>query len=173
MVEKERYILFIDPDNCDGCRLCEMICALKTTGSLISPTKARIRILKRETLGVDVPIVCRQCEDPPCRNVCPANAITIEPKTGAMIVLEERCIGCRECMLACPFGAVSFDAERRVCVICDLCGGNPLCAKICKWGGITYIRADTAEILKKRKAMERLQEATIKVREKFRGPFLQ
>lgn len=172
MAEKERYILFIDPDNCDGCRLCEMICALKNTGSIISPTKARIRVMKRETLGIDVPMVCRQCEDPPCRNVCPTNAITIDPKTGAVVVLEDRCIGCRECMLACPFGAISFDVEKRVCVICDLCGGDPQCVKICQWGAIRYVRYDVAEALKRRKAMEKLQEATIKAREVFRGPLV-
>lgn len=165
MVEKNRYILFVDPDICNGCRLCEMICALRTTGSVISPTKARIRVVKRETLGVDVPMVCRQCEDPPCRNVCPANAITVNPKTSAIMVLEDRCIGCRECMLACPFGAISFDDDKRVCVICDLCDGDPQCVKICLWDAIRYVKSDVAGNLKRRKAMEKLQEATIRARE--------
>jgi len=141
------------------------MCSLVKTGNLISPVKSRIRVLKREILGVDVPIVCHHCEDPPCRDVCPVNAIMIDMKTGAVLIREDRCIGCRECMVACPFGAVSFDVNRGVCVKCDLCEGKPRCIEVCEWGVLSYRRADLADLPKKRRTMERLQESIIRSRE--------
>lgn len=160
-----RYILTVDPDRCDGCRLCEMICSLKKTGDLISPTKARVRVMKRETMGVDIPVVCRQCEDPPCRDLCPTNAITRHHETGAIVIDDKRCIGCRECMLACPFGAISFDTDRGVCVTCDLCEGDPACAKMCQWDVIKYERADLADLARRREAMEKIRTAASKAGE--------
>jgi Fe-S-cluster-containing hydrogenase component 2 len=139
-----------------------MICSLNATGSIISPAKARIRVVKREILGVDLPLVCKQCEDPPCKNVCPVNAIGVDFNTGAIIVFDNRCIGCRECMLACPFGAINFDVMKRVCTICDLCKGDPQCVNICPYQAIRYIKSDVAASLRRSKALERFQEATFK-----------
>lgn len=165
MVKKQRYILYVDAERCDGCRRCEMMCSLVKTKNLINPVKSRIRVLKREVLGIDVPIVCRHCEDPLCRNVCPVDAILLDEKTGAVLIIEDRCIGCRECMLACPFGAISFDVDKGICVKCDLCGGVPACVEECMWNVLNYVRADLADQTQKRRAMERLQEAIIRSRE--------
>jgi len=158
-------MLFVDADLCNGCRLCEMICSLKATGSIISPSQARIRVVKRELLGVDLPIVCKQCEDPPCKNVCPVNAIRVNSDTGAIIVFNDRCIGCRECMLACPFGAINFDVTKRVCTICDLCNGDPQCVHMCPYQAIRYIKSDVAASLRRSKALERFREATFKAKD--------
>jgi len=156
-----QYVLVVNPDICNGCRRCEMTCSLKKTGNVISPTKSRIRIIKIETIGVDTPMVCRHCLDAPCKNVCPTHAIFTDSQTGAVLIEENKCIGCRECMLACPFGAISLDVDRGALVKCDLCQGDPACVKTCMWGAITYERAGLADIRKKREAMERLQEAVI------------
>lgn len=58
---------------------------------------------------------------------------------------KERCIGCRVCIVACPFGAMSFDTEQHVACKCDLCGGAPKCVEICKIcnppGALKWIKA--------------------------------
>jgi len=164
-----RYVLIVDPELCDGCRRCEMICSLKKSGDVISPAKARIRVLKRETLGIDIPMVCLHCEDPICRDVCPVNAIRVDDETGAVLIDEDRCIGCRQCMIACPFGAISFDPERHICVKCDLCGGEPACVETCLWGAIKYVRADLAGLPRMQRALEKLEAATIKARKSLQG----
>lgn len=136
---KLRRFLQVDLDKCTGCRTCEMVCSL-THSSECNPLKSSIRVTRMKLKGVMIPVYCKQCEDPPCRNVCPANAITVEPKTGAIMVLDERCIGCRECILVCPFGAIFFDADKRVPIICDLCDGDPQCVKYCIDEAMIYPR---------------------------------
>jgi len=163
-----KHVLTMDADQCDGCRLCEMMCSLVKTGGTISPVKARVRVVKIETLGIDVPMICYHCEDPPCKAVCPTAAIYRSGETDAVLVEESRCIGCRECMVACPFGAILFDESKGVVAKCDLCDGNPACVKICEQahppGVIHYIRSDMSEKDKRRRAMYKLQEAAIKSR---------
>jgi len=145
-----------------------MMCSLVKTDGIISPVKARMRVVKMEALGIDVPMICYHCEDPPCKAVCPTGAIYRKRETDAVLVDESRCIGCRECMLACPFGAIIFERSRGVVAKCDLCDGDPACVKICEQahppGVIHYTRSDMAEKDKRRRAMYKLQEATIKSR---------
>jgi len=159
-----QYILLVDPEKCDGCRRCEMICSLAKTGNEFNPMKARIRIMKKEAMGIDVPMVCRHCEDPPCRKVCSTNAIYRDRKTGATLINEHLCIGCRECMLVCPFGALAFDPIKRVIINCDLCQGKPKCVEVCLNDAIKYVRADRADLYKKVSAMEKEMDAIIKAR---------
>ena len=167
MTKVAKYVLTVDVEKCDGCRQCEMICSLVHTDGLISPAKARVNVMKKETMGVDIPMVCRHCEEPPCADVCPMNAIIRDEETGAVLIVEDKCIGCRECILACPFGAIKFDIERSKPIKCDLCidrvkaGELPACVEWCQWGKIRYERADLMEREKRQKAMEKLARSQI------------
>jgi Fe-S-cluster-containing hydrogenase component 2 len=68
---------------------------------------------------------------------CPVEAIGISA-VGAKEVREDRCVGCKLCVLACPYGTVFYDAEREKAVKCDLCAGDPACAKACPTHAITF-----------------------------------
>lgn len=82
---------------------------------------------------------CRQCQGPECMLVCPIeDAMVVDEVTGARVIVEEECIGCRLCVEACPFNIVGFDFDRNVALKCDLCGGEPQCVKWCPRNCITY-----------------------------------
>ncbi|MBW1838685.1 MAG: 4Fe-4S dicluster domain-containing protein, partial [Deltaproteobacteria bacterium] len=141
--------LFIEFEKCTGCRICEIACSLYQKG-VCSPIKSAIRIIKWEKEGVDVPIVCQQCESPLCAAVCPSDAIFRDLRTGAMLVNEERCVGCRMCIAICPFGAASLDPDTGKMIKCNLCEGNPACIKYCEPKAIQYLPADRAVYFKKK-----------------------
>ena len=69
-------------------------------------------------------------------------AIVRDPKTGAKMVLEDLCVGCKVCTIACPFGTVNYLAKTGKVQKCDLCEGEPACAEACPTGAITYVDAD-------------------------------
>ena len=100
--------LYIDYEKCTGCRLCELVCAVKHYG-ISNPARARIKVMKWEQEGVYVPMSCQQCQDAPCQNICPAKAISRDDEMSRVMVDYDKCIGCRLCVAVCPFGAMSFN----------------------------------------------------------------
>ncbi len=94
-------------------------------------------------------MMCLQCDDAACMKVCPMGAIS-KSDTGAMMVNEARCIKCKMCVTACPFGNTAYDAVEMKIIKCDLCGGEPECARFCPSGAITFREAATATLSKKR-----------------------
>ena len=73
---------------------------------------------------------------------CPVGAITLDAGTGAKIVNEATCVGCKVCTIACPFGTINYVQETGKEQKCDLCGGKPACAEACPTGAITYVDAN-------------------------------
>jgi Fe-S-cluster-containing dehydrogenase component len=92
------------------------------------------------------PTVCMHCQDPlaPCAQVCPALAILITPEGVVQQADPSRCIGCRNCVYACPFGVPKFDAAARLMKKCNLCydrtadGLKPWCAQACPTQALWY-----------------------------------
>lgn len=152
-----RYILVLDPMVCDGCRICEIVCSLHKEEEC-NPEKSRIRIVKQETLGICTPVTCIHCEKALCRSVCPVRALDTDPKTGAVVLDEEACIGCKLCLYVCPLSALSFDPVRGVIVKCDLCEGDPLCVKFCPRNALQYVPADQLDMLRKRVGASKVME---------------
>ena len=150
-------VMVIEPERCTGCRICEVACSLHHE-SECNPSKSRIHILKWEPIGLDFPMLCLQCDDMPCQAACPVEAISRDVETGAVLVDESLCIGCRICNIACPVGGASFDPSKGVAVICDLCGGNPLCVTLCPTEALKYTVPAKATLARKRHAIERLSE---------------
>lgn len=128
--------ILVNSDLCTGCRACETICSFEHTGSFCGDN-ARIQIQKAEEEGEDIPHVCRQCGNAPCIQSCPVGALSKDSETKAVIVDEDKCIGCKICEKACPFGSIHFNKSGKT-LICDLCGGDPSCVKRCPAGAITY-----------------------------------
>ena len=92
--------------------------------------------------GRFVPYTCTQCDEAWCMHACPVDAISVDMATGAKIVSDELCVGCKVCTIACPFGTVNYNQSTGKVIKCDLCGGEPECATACPTDAITYIDAD-------------------------------
>lgn len=94
------YIV-INPDLCIGCRTCEASCigAHKKAGL---QSAARLAVV--ETKHVSAAVMCHHCESAPCLAVCPTGVIDRED--GVVRIDEQRCIGCKMCAIACPYGAI-------------------------------------------------------------------
>ena len=155
-------VLFTNPEKCVGCMLCVLACSM-LHGSTVAPTRSRLLPIRLRALNVNVLVVCRQCIKPLCADVCPMGAISRAEKTGAMVVDADRCIACGMCMVVCPLGGISIDAEAGHSVKCDLCGGEPLCAKFCSYGALEYITLDEAALRRRKEAIRKLSEMLQKI----------
>jgi len=128
--------LFVDLDRCIGCGSCATACA-RVLGGVSTIKYARL------SEGVEIPSACRHCEEAPCLNVCPAEAVE---RDGDGVVVRNvlLCVGCRSCVLACPFGALADDFLDHTAVKCDLCrvrverGLPPACVATCASGARTF-----------------------------------
>ena len=119
-----------DPERiCSRCHMCELICTFHHH-QVGNPKRSRIRLISLNK-GVDIPVTCLNCEDPPCMNICPTGALHRFESEGMVMVNEDLCIGCAMCVNACPVGAITLDPVDGVAVKCDLCGGDPQCVAYC------------------------------------------
>ena len=153
-------VLSIDIEKCTGCKTCEVACSLKNTGR-VQPSRSRIKIVRYEKLGEYhnyLPMVCLQCTSPLCLEACPTNAISKDEVTGAMIVDEVSCVGCRICNLACPIGGISIDPVSATAFKCEICDGDPECVKYCDAEAITYVHLDKLDSSMKRSKSEKISE---------------
>ncbi len=150
-------MLAIDPEKCTGCRLCETACSIHREKVCI-PEKARIHITKWENEGIYIPMVCQQCDTPICEIVCPMNAVKRDSKTGAVVIDDNLCVGCRLCVQFCPFGGIEVDAKMKKISKCDLCSGEPICVRFCQPQALQYLDATALNIKKRRKAAEKFSD---------------
>jgi len=142
-----------------------LVCSLSRDGEC-NPLKSCIRVLKLAEEGIDIPGVCQQCETPLCADVCPVDAISRDPDTGALIIREEICVGCRACSMVCPYGAITVDISKRIMIKCDLCGGDPKCVKFCLTKALIYDRPEVVDALRQESALRSLVRPLLKSREK-------
>jgi electron transport protein HydN len=110
MKAKSNSFVVADPKKCIGCKICEIACfaahsdANPTVGALSNPIIPRLHVIQGANFVA--PVQCRHCEDAPCANVCAIGAI--KEVNGTIVVDEKACIGCKACLIACPFGAIDL-----------------------------------------------------------------
>jgi len=114
---------------CTGCRRCEIACSLHHE-DWIWPEASRIRVFMPFP-GVEVPHFCAQCDDYPCVDSCPVNALSVNEDTTAVLVDREKCNSCGQCIEACPGKVPFLHPGDNKATICDLCDGDPECVKVC------------------------------------------
>jgi Fe-S-cluster-containing dehydrogenase component len=136
--------LFIDPGRCIGCQAC--VAACRECDSHRGKSMIHLDYLEEGATVASMPTVCMHCEDPvaPCAEVCPTDAILVTADGVVQEALKERCIGCANCVHACPFGVPKLDVDEVLMYKCNLCydrtseGLAPMCASVCPTGSIFY-----------------------------------
>ena len=133
------------PDRCTGCEACRVACGIEPVAGhdtgwrqVTTFNPARHPALPTRHLS----LACNHCEKPSCALGCPANAFRRDEATGAMLIDEAKCIGCRYCSWVCPYDAPSLDEGRGVMTKCTFCahrlaaGRDPACAVSCPTGAL-------------------------------------
>jgi Fe-S-cluster-containing hydrogenase component 2 len=129
-------------ERCIACGKCELACAF-AHGAPGRPAQSRIHIARRGP-EQGIPVVCLQCDQAACVKACPTQALARNERTGAIDMLRERCVRCRVCVAACPFGNLSWDEGHRCVQKCDLCQGDPKCVPFCPTRALEYVPSDRA-----------------------------
>lgn len=142
--------LLINPQECIGCRTCELMCSLEHEGEF-NPSLSRVTMVNFPEEIVTIPVTCFHCQDPVCKQACPAEAIERDEETNAVVIDDEKCIGCNMCLMVCPIGVINTPNQQSLAsnAKCDLCDGDPECVKYCPEEALEFDRPD--EILLKRK----------------------
>jgi len=134
------YALVVNTKDCVGCYACEVACKQEhhlpvgpkwvrvfSVGPIEIEGKPQLRYIVTH---------CLHCSQPPCKNICPVEAIT-KREDGIVLIHQELCIGCKECIEGCPLGVMQFDEEKGLAQKCDLCvdrvdkGLPPACVAAC------------------------------------------
>ena len=136
--------VYVNEQWCLGCHLCEYNCAFANSGqiNIVKALKGKSIFPRIHVEGEDkitFAVSCRHCEDPICVKSCISGALS--KKDGTVCIDRNKCVGCLTCILVCPYGAMSQDANGAV-QKCELCMGNtcgePACVKGCPNRAIVY-----------------------------------
>lgn len=158
-------VLVYNNAKCTGCRSCVVGCSLYHDGE-VGKVLSRVAVVRNERYGESFVVGCDACTDAPCVGVCPTGACTMDLEAGIAKIDATKCIGCKECAMACPFGAINVHYATGKAFKCDLCEGRengPICADWCPSGAITYVKPEIAFKARRREKLnERLQAVKMK-----------
>lgn len=149
-----------DSQKCIGCHACEIACVVAHNDHHWPHDSRdyapRIRVMFKENDSLAV--TCRQCEDSPCAAACPVDALYVADNIVKLD--QEKCIGCKSCVLVCPFGAMemvmTFDHSLELAQKCDLCdttGGSPACVANCPTSALSILDEHKLVILRNDRLM--------------------
>lgn len=150
------YYIYQDRKRCIGCRACEVHCKMANDVPLGAFLCRIIPVGPKVVRGVPridfVFMPCFQCEESWCMAACPTGAIVKSEEDGIMSVEEQRCIGCKACITACPYGAAQWNPEKGKALKCDFCkdrldqGLEPACVTGCTTQALRWVspQASTA-----------------------------
>ena len=132
--------IVVNLDRCTGCYSCEITCKMENDIALGEHWN---KMLQRGPFGdypnmtrYPLPTMCQQCADAPCVHVCPTGA-SYRDGNNVVLIDREKCIGCKYCMMACPYGVRSWSPSEHVVEKCTLCGQltsvgeEPKCVAAC------------------------------------------
>ncbi len=141
--------ILTDLTKCLGCEACAYACKEHNNLDKSAPTNklsANTWTAIDRKNGVNIRRQCMHCEDPACASACPVGALT-KTSVGAVVYDEKKCMGCRYCMVACPFGVPTYEWDKALptvkkCILCfDAAAGKgtvPACTSACPSGATIF-----------------------------------
>lgn len=141
----------LDASGCAGCKACAIACKDRSNlpvgtnwrkvyeyggGEWVADSNHKDLLIPSNLFMYSVSVACMHCQNPICAEVCPASAIS-KRDDGIVLIDQNKCIGCRYCEWACPYGAPQFNEEKGYMTKCDFCqdlqakGQNPVCVDSC------------------------------------------
>lgn len=172
MASSKRYVIAIDSRKCINCKACVVACRAENRVP-VAHSRPWINEEQRgafpKLMAVSEPEQCHQCAHPACVRVCPTGASYQRPD-GVVAVKDSECVGCRYCMIACPFDARFFREDLGVVEKCDFCaqrldrGDIPACVETCPgkvrvFGDINDTSSPLAQLLARRQYRVKKAEA--------------
>lgn len=143
--------IHLDASACTACKACMIACKDRSDlpvginwrrvyeyggGEWIADANHKDLMIPSNVFAYSVSVACMHCQKPICTEVCPVSAIS-KGEDGIVLIDKEKCIGCRYCEWACPYGAPQFNEEKGYMTKCDFCkdlqakGQNPVCVDAC------------------------------------------
>jgi len=177
-MDKENKGIIVDIEKCLACKSCEIACAVahsqskkleEAIGEMPRPQR-RVTVLSAGEFAV--PLQCRHCEDAPCIAVCPTGAIHRLEAEGPVLIEQEKCIGCKYCLIVCPFGVIELSGDGKAMIKCDLCferaraGQEPACVEACPTKALKLVSEKELAAGKRRRAAQDLVSSTQKNKDK-------
>ncbi len=170
--------IMINIEKCLACKSCEIACAAAHSVSRVleeaiaEVPKPQRRVTVEAAGEFAVPLQCRHCDDAPCIAVCPTAAIYREGTDGPVLIEQDRCIGCKFCLVVCPFGVIEVSSDGKAMVKCDLCiertkaGEEPACVEACPTRALKLVDEKELAAGKRQLAAQELVLATQKDKKK-------
>jgi len=168
---RKRPMVAVNPSRCMGCRSCELACAVahsvaKELHSLVrSGERPGYRVNVEAYERMAVPVHCNHCEDAACVVACPTGSVYRDAETGLVLHKSARCIGCKMCVQACPFGVIAMSGNGKGVLKCDLCierlavNQEPACVESCPTRALVFAGEEESNRAKRMKAAERMAMA--------------
>ncbi|HYE98326.1 MAG TPA: 4Fe-4S dicluster domain-containing protein [Planctomycetota bacterium] len=163
---------FLDPARCIGCKACMAACA--ECGTHRGESMIQVEYVDRGESPRTSPVVCLHCEEPACAAACPADAIKKTADGVVQSALQSRCVGCSNCVLACPFGVPKYLPKIDQMMKCDMCydrtsrGKRPMCVTVCPSGALAFGPRERIEAARRETPFDRLGVAGRVVRTKVK-----
>ena len=131
----KQMAFYFNASACTNCKACEIACQDKNNlppairwrrvfeyrgGDWVRDVSVPNLYQPNNIFAYAVSVACMHCQNPLCVQVCPAGAIT-KREDGIVLIDQTKCVGCRYCQWACPYGAPAFDETRGVMTKCTFC----------------------------------------------------
>ena len=134
-------------DKCVACGACSSACMIENKWSYSARMIYTHNPMALPSLPViNLSMACNHCKNALCMDGCPSSSYYREPLTGAVVIDDTKCIGCRYCQWNCPYDAPKFPGDGKVIGKCNLCyqrlseGFMPACSTACPTGALEYGR---------------------------------
>jgi Fe-S-cluster-containing dehydrogenase component len=165
------YGFAIDLRKCIGCHACTIAC--KSEHDIpVGVNRCWVKTVEKGSFPLTqrlfLPVLCNQCADAPCMNICPTSAL-FRRRDGIVDLNGQVCIGCRACMAACPYDQLFIDPNTRTAEKCNFCANRvenklePACVSVCPtecriFGDLDDPSSEVAQIVQREAFMLRKPE---------------